>query len=75
MAGGAVAEGMIGDTTDPEFRRKVFDLLQAKHGIVSICVPAAGITRDQLAVKMDKETGKASIYPHRPLPARRSRST
>jgi NAD(P)-dependent dehydrogenase (short-subunit alcohol dehydrogenase family) len=63
MAGGAVAEGMIGDTTDPDFRKKVFDLLQAKHGRVSICVPAAGITRDQLAVKVDKETGKAVCYP------------
>jgi 3-oxoacyl-[acyl-carrier protein] reductase len=63
MAGGAVAEGMIGDTTDPDFRRKVFDLLQAKHGSVAICVPAAGITRDQLAVKVDKETGRAKIYP------------
>ena len=29
----------------------------------SICVPAAGITRDQLAVKIDKETGKATVYP------------
>jgi NAD(P)-dependent dehydrogenase (short-subunit alcohol dehydrogenase family) len=63
MAGGAVAEGLIGDTTDGEFRRKVFDLLQARHGVVSICVPAAGITRDQLAVKVEKETGKAAIYP------------
>ena len=31
--------------------------------MVSICVPAAGITRDSLAVKVDKETKKASIYP------------
>jgi 3-oxoacyl-[acyl-carrier protein] reductase len=63
MAGGAVAEGMIGDTTDADFRRKVYDLLQTKHGVVSICVPAAGITRDQLAVKVEKETGRANIYP------------
>jgi 3-oxoacyl-[acyl-carrier protein] reductase len=32
------------------------------HGLVNICVPAAGITRDALAVKVDKETGKATIY-------------
>jgi len=63
MAGGAVAEGIIGDTTDPEFRRKAFDLMQTKHGVVQICVPAAGITRDRLAVKMSKETGRADIYP------------
>jgi len=58
-----VAEAFIGDTTDPNFRRKTFDVLQARHGSPSICIPAAGITRDRLAVKMDKETGKADIYP------------
>lgn len=59
-----VAEALIGDVTDPAFRRHVFDLLQARHGTPSICVPAAGITRDRLAVKMNRETGKADIYPH-----------
>ena len=34
-----------------------------KHGPVNICVPAAGITRDSLAVKVDKETDHVSIYP------------
>jgi NAD(P)-dependent dehydrogenase (short-subunit alcohol dehydrogenase family) len=63
MAGEAVAEGIIGDVTDVEFRRKAFDIVQSKHGIVSILVPAAGITRDQIAVKMNKETSKAEIYP------------
>ena len=29
----------------------------------TICVPAAGITRDALAVRIDKETGKAEQYP------------
>ena len=29
----------------------------------SLCVPAAGITRDDLAVRIDKNTGKARIYP------------
>jgi NAD(P)-dependent dehydrogenase (short-subunit alcohol dehydrogenase family) len=63
MADRAVAEGIIGDVTDADFRRKAFDLLQAKYGVVNICVPAAGVTRDQLAVKMNKETGKTEIYP------------
>jgi NAD(P)-dependent dehydrogenase (short-subunit alcohol dehydrogenase family) len=64
MAGGApMAEGFVGDVTDPAFRKKVYDHVQAKYGLVQICIPAAGITRDQLAVKMDKETGKAQIYP------------
>ena len=29
----------------------------AQHGMVHICVPAAGITRDSLAVKVDKARG------------------
>jgi 3-oxoacyl-[acyl-carrier protein] reductase len=58
-----VAEALIGDVTDSAFRQKVFDLMCSKHGAPRICIPAAGITRDQLAVKVDKQTGKASIYP------------
>lgn len=58
-----VAEAMIGDVTDGVFRRHAFDLLQARYGTPAICIPAAGITRDRLAVKMIKETGKADIYP------------
>jgi 3-oxoacyl-[acyl-carrier protein] reductase len=57
-----VAEALIGDVTDAAFRRHVFDLLQSRYGTPSICIPAAGITRDRLAVKLDKETGKADIY-------------
>jgi 3-oxoacyl-[acyl-carrier protein] reductase len=41
----------------------VYDQAVARHGVVNICVPAAGITRDALAVKIDKETGKPVIYP------------
>ena len=63
-----VAVAKIGDTTDPEFRRRVFDDAQAEYGLVSICVPAAGITRDSLSVKIDKMTGKAEIYPVETLP-------
>jgi NAD(P)-dependent dehydrogenase (short-subunit alcohol dehydrogenase family) len=62
-AGRTVAEACIGDATDSEFRSKVFDQVVAKHGIVNICVPAAGIARDALSVKIDKETGKAVVYP------------
>jgi 3-oxoacyl-[acyl-carrier protein] reductase len=58
-----VASAYVGDSTDPGFRRKVYDDMEARHGLVSICVPAAGITRDSLAVKMDRETGKNIIYP------------
>jgi 3-oxoacyl-[acyl-carrier protein] reductase len=57
-----VAEAMIGDVTDPDFRHKTFDLMCSKYGAPAVCVPCAGITRDRLAVKMDKQTGQASIY-------------
>ena len=52
-----------GNTTDDRFRGSVFDAISSKFGRVSMCVPAAGITRDDLAVRVDKATGKARIYP------------
>ena len=52
-----------GDVTDENFRQRVFDTMKKEHGMVSICIPAAGITRDALAVKVDKEAKKANIYP------------
>lgn len=63
MADRRIASVFVGDTTDPEFRKSVYDEAQARYGLVSICVPAAGITRDSLAVKLDKATGKSVIYP------------
>ena len=57
-----IAQAYIGDTTSPPFRRSVYDQVIAKFGIPGICVPAAGITRDALAVKLDKTTGKAILY-------------
>jgi NAD(P)-dependent dehydrogenase (short-subunit alcohol dehydrogenase family) len=58
-----VAEPFQGDTTDPAFRQQVYDLMIARHAVPTICVPAAGITRDQIAVKLDSSTGRAAIYP------------
>src|SRR5262245_24142201 len=58
-----VAYPFIGDTTDSEFRKHVYDEIERRVGIAAICVPAAGITRDQLAVRVDKTTGSAGIYP------------
>jgi NAD(P)-dependent dehydrogenase (short-subunit alcohol dehydrogenase family) len=57
-----VGQAMIGDTTDAAFRRRVFDTISARYGTPTICIPAAGITRDRLAVKIDKQSGKADIY-------------
>jgi NAD(P)-dependent dehydrogenase (short-subunit alcohol dehydrogenase family) len=61
--GRPVASAFVGDTTDAAFRGRVYEEVQAKHGLVGVCVPAAGITRDALAVKVDKATGKANLYP------------
>ncbi|MCG8325159.1 MAG: SDR family NAD(P)-dependent oxidoreductase, partial [Thiotrichales bacterium] len=58
-----VAIAYKGDTTDTEFRKKVFTELSERYGMVQICIPAAGITRDALAVRVDRETGQAGIYP------------
>lgn len=60
--GREVAEPKAGDTTNDTFRTQVFDEVTEKHGVCTICVPAAGITRDALCVRMNKETGKAEPY-------------
>ena len=62
-AGRTFAIPFQGNATDEKFRASVFDAISSKYGQVSLCVPAAGITRDDLAVRVDKLTGKARIYP------------
>lgn len=57
------ADPFVGDTTNADFRRDVFDHIIREHGVPRICVPAAGITRDSLAVKVNKQTGQAELYP------------
>jgi NAD(P)-dependent dehydrogenase (short-subunit alcohol dehydrogenase family) len=61
-AGRELAIAFQGDTTDQAFRHQVFEDMMRQHGLVQICVPAAGITRDALAVKVDRNTKKAEIY-------------
>ena len=61
--GRGLAVPFRGDTTDAAFRRSVYDGLCGGGEAVGICVPCAGITRDALAVKVDKATGKAAMYP------------
>jgi NAD(P)-dependent dehydrogenase (short-subunit alcohol dehydrogenase family)/drug/metabolite transporter (DMT)-like permease len=62
-AGRSFAVPFMGNVTDEQFRASVFDAISSQYGQVSLCVPAAGITRDDLAVRVDKLTGKARIYP------------
>lgn len=61
--GRPVAAPFRGDVTDSVFRRSVFAEMERRGVPVSICVPAAGITRDRLSVRIAKETGEADIYP------------
>ena len=61
--GRQVASGYVGDVTNEAFRAGVYEELNRKYGMVNICVPAAGITRDGLAVKIDKETNRVTKYP------------
>jgi len=56
------AKAYQGNTTDSDFRCGVYDEVCATYDQMNICVPAAGIVRDALAVKLDKTTGQASIY-------------
>jgi NAD(P)-dependent dehydrogenase (short-subunit alcohol dehydrogenase family) len=63
LAGSTVAAGFSGDVTDAKFRHQVYEEMDGRYGTVNICVPAAGITKDNLAVKTDKQTGLISIYP------------
>lgn len=62
-AGRTVLCPFVGDVTDGEFRGKVFSELRRRFGVVHICVPAAGITRDRLAVRCHKNNGGPDIYP------------
>ncbi|MDP3208406.1 MAG: SDR family NAD(P)-dependent oxidoreductase, partial [Rhodoglobus sp.] len=62
-AGRDVAVPFQGDTTQDEFRQHVFTELRTAYGVVNILVPAAGITRDAIAVKLNKEKGVAQLYP------------
>jgi 3-oxoacyl-[acyl-carrier protein] reductase len=63
LAGHRVATGYVGDVTDSVFRCRVYEEMAERHGRVNICVPAAGITRDSLAVKVDKQTHEVAVYP------------
>jgi 3-oxoacyl-[acyl-carrier protein] reductase len=62
-AGRQVAIAYRGDTTDTAFRQEVYAELTAKAGVPRICVPAAAITKDALAVRIDKQSAQAVIYP------------
>jgi NAD(P)-dependent dehydrogenase (short-subunit alcohol dehydrogenase family) len=61
--GRQVALPFNGDVTETAFRKQVFDALTEQCGRVSICVPAAAVTRDDLAVRLDRTSATAQQYP------------
>jgi NAD(P)-dependent dehydrogenase (short-subunit alcohol dehydrogenase family) len=63
QAGDSVAFGYRGDATEAAFRSRVYEEMAEKCGTVNICVPAAAITRDSLAVKIDKQSDRIAVYP------------
>ncbi|MBK1877530.1 SDR family oxidoreductase [Pelagicoccus mobilis] len=63
IAGRKVAYPFIGDTSNAEFREHVYASMTEEVGTPNICVPAAAITRDDLAVKINRETGDPMLYP------------
>ncbi len=58
-----LSQAYVGDVSDDTFRRQIFDDITNRWGVPRICVPAAGVTRDSLAARVDKTSGKASLYP------------
>ena len=54
--------GFCGDVSDCDFRNRVFSNMLDEFGPVQICVPAAGIVRDGLAVKQNHKTGEVELY-------------
>ncbi len=58
-----IALAFNGDVCDAGLRARVFGEMTQRFGRVTVCVPAAGITRDGLAVKFDKGAGCIAVYP------------
>ena len=57
-----VAVAFTGDVTDQDFRRSVFGDMEKQFGPVNLCIPAAGILKDALAVKLDADSGEVVLY-------------
>ncbi len=67
QAGRDVMVPYTSDVTSDEFRQSVYTDLKSRFGPVHICVPAAGITRDALTVKKNRDTGRIETYPRKDL--------
>ena len=51
-----------GNVCDNDFRKSVFATLESEFGPVGICITAAGILRDGLAVQAGKHSGDMELY-------------
>ena len=63
LAGDSLAFGYGGDVTDGKFDGGYTRKWPRKRAQVNICVPAAGVTRDGLAVKVDKQNQPGGDLP------------
>lgn len=63
LTGRQTASAYVGDVTNSLFRSEVYADANVRFGQINICVPAAGITRDRLAVKVEKGDNHVSVYP------------
>jgi len=61
-ADGGRARAFCGDVCDAEFRDGVFAALEEGGFVARMCVPAAGILRDALAVRVERDSGRAALY-------------
>ena len=61
-----VATPFQGDVTNGKFRETVFSAMRTRFGQPRICVPAAGILRDAMAVKLRRQTADTEA-PHEPV--------
>lgn len=61
LAGRDVFVPFSGDVVSADFRESVFSTMEERFGTVSLCVPAAGITRDYLSVKVAANNGNTKV--------------
>lgn len=50
-----------GDVVDSAFRESVFNDMENRYDAVNVCIPAAGIVRDRLSVKLANGDGKVRL--------------
>lgn len=58
---GIKGEGMVMDVTDQEAVEAILDAIEKKYGVIQVLVNNAGITRDNLMLRMKEEEWSATL--------------